>query len=192
MIRRALLTRLLVGPIWCSWKIVFKPYSYFELNLPSYSVLLYPNPNRYSVMPHTAHIPRSMLQRLLSFALMCTCMCAKGEMWVVTDHAHPVTNTTGHRVIVLDKQQRLEAHLTSKLPSDQTLAAATIQAYLTSPEGTRVQRELIQAQQGITDAWSVGVEKIPAVVVDRRYVVYGEPDVDKAIALIDRARSTQQ
>ncbi|MGH8391347.1 MAG: DUF1525 domain-containing protein, partial [Pseudomonas sp.] len=40
-----------------------------------------------------------------------------------------------------------------------------------------------------TDAWSVGVEKIPAVVIDRRYVVYGEADVAKAIAQIDRARS---
>jgi integrating conjugative element protein (TIGR03757 family) len=133
-----------------------------------------------------------MHQRLLAIALLGACACAQGETWVVTDHAHLVTNTAEHRLIVLDEQQRLEDHLTSKLPPDPTQAAATIQAYLASPEGTRVQQELIQAQQGMTDAWSLGVEKIPAVVVDRRYVVYGETDVTKAIALIDRARSAQQ
>lgn len=129
---------------------------------------------------------------LLAIALLSAAACAQGETWVVTDHAHPVTNTADHRVIVLDEQQRLEDHLTSKLPPDPTQAAATIQAYLASPEGTRLQHELTQAQQGITDAWSVGVEKIPAVVVDRRYVVYGEADADKAIALVDKARSEQQ
>lgn len=131
-------------------------------------------------------------QRLLTIALLSACACAQGDTWVVTDHAHPVTNTAEHRVIVLDEQQRLEAHLTSRLPSDQTLAAATIQAYLASPDGTRFQLELIQAQQGLTDAWNVGVEKVPAVVVDRRYVVYGEADVAKASALIDKARSAPQ
>jgi integrating conjugative element protein (TIGR03757 family) len=110
----------------------------------------------------------------------------------VSDKAHPVTNTANYRVISLDETQRLEKHLTSILPSDQTLAASTIQAYLASPEGTRFQLELTHAQQGITDAWSLGVEKIPAVVVDRRYVVYGEADVAKATALIDEARSDQQ
>ncbi|SET81373.1 TIGR03757 family integrating conjugative element protein [Pseudomonas graminis] len=131
-------------------------------------------------------------QRLLAIALLSACASAQGETWVVTDHAHPVTNTAQHRVIVLDEQQRLEAYLTSRLPSDPTKAASTIQVYLASPEGIRLQHELTQAQQGITDAWSIGVEKIPAVVVDRRYVVYGEPDVAKAIALVDRARSAPQ
>ena len=131
-------------------------------------------------------------QRLLAIALLCACAFAQGETWVFTDHAHLVTNTADHRVIFLDEQQRLEEHLTSKLPPDPTKAASTIQIYLASREGTRFQHELTQAQQGITDAWSLGVEKIPAVVVDRRYVVYGESDVAKASALIDKARSTPQ
>jgi integrating conjugative element protein (TIGR03757 family) len=143
-------------------------------------------------MFHTPVRRGLMHQRLLAIALLGACACAQGETWVVTDHAHLVTNTAEHRLIVLDEQQRLEDHLTSKLPPDPTQAAATIQAYLASPEGTRLQLELTQAQQGTTDAWSLGVEKIPAVVVDRRYVVYGEADADKAIALIDRTRSAQQ
>ena len=47
------------------------------------------------------------------------------------------------------------------------------------------------AYQGVADAWGLGIAKIPAVVVDRRYVVYGEPDVPRAVARINAYRSTQ-
>ncbi|WP_044275483.1 TIGR03757 family integrating conjugative element protein [Pseudomonas fluorescens] len=114
---------------------------------------------------------------------------AHAETWVITDQAHPVSVPTGVRIIRLDDQRRLEELLSQQLPNDQRQAEVTIQRYLASPAGKRLQSDLVQAQQGITDAWSVGVEKIPAVVVDRRYVVYGEADVAKAIAQIDRARS---
>jgi len=114
---------------------------------------------------------------------------AHAETWVITDQAHPVSVPTGVRIIRLDDQQRLEELLSQHLHNDQRQAEATIQRYLATPAGKRLQSDLVQAQQGITDAWSVGVEKIPAVVVDRRYVVYGEADAAKAIAQIDRARS---
>ncbi|MFY0038678.1 DUF1525 domain-containing protein [Acinetobacter baumannii] len=54
-----------------------------------------------------------------------------------------------------------------------------------------MQAELVKAQQDATDAWSLGVEKIPAVVVDRQYVVYGEPDVPRAVELIAKAWRTR-
>ncbi|QGF91716.1 TIGR03757 family integrating conjugative element protein [Pseudomonas sp. CFSAN084952] len=114
---------------------------------------------------------------------------AHAETWVITDQAHPVSVPTGVRITHLDDQQRLEELLSQQLPNDQRQAEATIQRYLATPVGKRLQSDLVQAQQGITDAWSVGVEKIPAVVVDRRYVVYGEAEVAKAIAQIDRARN---
>ena len=126
---------------------------------------------------------------LTSMALTLLSATAHAETWVITDQAHPVSAPTGVRIIRLDDQQRLEELLSQQLPNDQRQAEATIQRYLASPAGKRLQTDLVQAQQGITDAWSVGVEKIPAVVVDRRYVVYGEADVAKAIAQIDRARS---
>jgi integrating conjugative element protein (TIGR03757 family) len=143
-------------------------------------------------MFHTPLRRGLMQKRILAIALLSACARAQGETWVITDHAHPVTSTADHRVVLLDDQQRLEDHLTSKLPSDPTDATSSIQSYLASPEGTRFQHELTEAQQGITDAWSLGVERIPAVVVDRRYVVYGEADVDKAVALINKARSAAQ
>jgi integrating conjugative element protein (TIGR03757 family) len=47
------------------------------------------------------------------------------------------------------------------------------------------------AYQGVVDAWSLGIITIPAVVVDQRYVVYGEPDVAKAVVLIEAHLRTQ-
>lgn len=136
------------------------------------------------------HKPSRTTKHWLAFmALTFLSATAHAETWVITDQAHPVSVPTGVRIIRLDDQQRLEELLSQQLPNDQRQAEATIQRYLATPAGKRLQSDLVQAQQGTTDAWSVGVEKIPAVVVDRRYVVYGEADVAKAIAQIDRARS---
>lgn len=62
------------------------------------------------------------------------------------------------------------------------------QQLLNSPEGARLMAELASAQQGAADAWSIGITKVPAVVVDRQYVVYGQPDVAAAIKEIEAAR----
>ncbi|WP_016971169.1 TIGR03757 family integrating conjugative element protein [Pseudomonas tolaasii] len=126
---------------------------------------------------------------LLPLPLVLMSLGVQAETWVITDQAHPVSAPSGTRTILLDDQLRLEEQLSRELPADPRQAEATIQRYLASPAGKRLQSDLAQAQQGVTDAWSLGVEKLPAVVVDRRYVVYGEPDVAKAVALIDRARS---
>ncbi|CAD0264617.1 conserved exported hypothetical protein [Pseudomonas veronii] len=140
-------------------------------------------------MPHIHKPSPTTKHWLASMAFTFLSATAHAETWVITDQAHPVSVPTGVRIIRLDDQQRLEELLSQQLPNDQRQAEVTIQRYLASPAGKRLQSDLVQAQQGITDAWSVGVEKIPAVVVDRRYVVYGEADVAKAIAQIDRARS---
>ena len=56
---------------------------------------------------------------------------------------------------------------------------------------TILQRRLASAYQGVTDAWSLGITSLPAVVVDQRYVVYGEPDVARAVARIEQHRRPQ-
>ena len=54
--------------------------------------------------------------------------------------------------------------------------------------GADLQGRIRQAYQGVADAWGLGIAKIPAVVVDRRYVVYGEADVARALAHIEEYR----
>ncbi|SFY32004.1 integrating conjugative element protein, PFL_4709 family [Azotobacter vinelandii] len=126
---------------------------------------------------------------LCVFVAMAAITSAQAETWVVTDRAHPVTLPAGVRLIQLDEQQRLEDLLSRSLPDDPEQAARAAQRVMNSPQGQRLQQELAKAQQDLTDAWSVGVAKIPAVVVDRRYVVYGQPDVAAALRLIEARRT---
>lgn len=112
------------------------------------------------------------------------------EVWVVTDSAHPVRASSGVRVTELDAAARIEGELAIQLPADATRAAALVQQRM-ARGGLALQRELAAAYQGVIDAWSAGVTKIPAVIVDRRYIVYGERDVERALRAIERYRSSK-
>ncbi|MCQ9391050.1 TIGR03757 family integrating conjugative element protein [Pseudomonas viridiflava] len=111
---------------------------------------------------------------------------AHAETWVVTDRKHLVQVPSGARLILLDDSERLEAKLSEGLPADPHRAAAIMQQRIRSNYAQRLQQDLVAAQQNLVDAWTVGVTKIPAVVVDRKYVVYGETDVGSAIQSIAR------
>lgn len=128
----------------------------------------------------------------LPLSLVLLPVTVPADALVVTDRAHPVTAAVSTHIVLLDQQLRLEAELSRALPPDPQQAAAIIQNRLNSPSGKRLQSDLAKAQQDLTNAWRLGIEKIPALVVDRRYVVYGEPDVAKALELINRARSQSQ
>lgn len=137
-----------------------------------------------------------ILHRLISRSAIATLLFLSGvsqaETWAITDQSIPLNAPSNARVIHLDDQQRLESMLSQALPGDPNLTPETIQRYLSSLTGKRLQNDLIEAQQGITDAWSLCIEKIPAVVVDRRYVIYGETDVAKAVERINQARGSLQ
>lgn len=143
-------------------------------------------------MPTRQVFIRIPLNVVLSLAILFTPTLTHAQTWVITDQAHPTTPSGPARIILLDHQQQLEAELSRALPTDPHQAATITQSRLNTPSGKRLQIDLAKAQQDLTDAWSLGITKIPAVVVDRRYVVYGEPDVEKALALINNARSQSQ
>jgi integrating conjugative element protein (TIGR03757 family) len=106
---------------------------------------------------------------------------------VFSDHAHPVTNNAANQVIWLDAPAQLEAQFTASLPKEAPDAALEVQQHLRQhPE---FQHQLTAAYQGVVDAWNLGVTTLPAVVLDNRYVVYGEPDVAHAVARIAAYRS---
>jgi len=113
---------------------------------------------------------------------------ASAQVWVITDSLHPVTGSaSAHRVIQLDAAQRIEAELSVNLPTDPQQATALVQKRL-QHGGTSLQQRLREAYQGITDAWSMGITTLPAVVVEQRYVIYGGANLDKALATIDQYR----
>ena len=115
---------------------------------------------------------------------------AAAEVLVITDSGHPVQVAAGTRVIELDLPARIEAELAARLPTDPTQAAAIVQQRLREG-GQDLQRRLGRAYQDVTQAWGLGITKVPAVVVDRHYVVYGESDVARAAARIETYRRTQ-
>ncbi|WAG81602.1 TIGR03757 family integrating conjugative element protein [Metapseudomonas furukawaii] len=117
-------------------------------------------------------------------------MVLANDILAVTDSRHPVQAPAGVRVIELDLPMRIEAELTADLSSDAQRSAALIQRRLRDG-GVVLQQRIGSAYQGVVDAWSLGITMIPAVVVDKRYVVYGEPDVASAVALIEAHRRAQ-
>jgi integrating conjugative element protein (TIGR03757 family) len=112
------------------------------------------------------------------------------DILVVTDSQHPVQVPISARLIELDQPARIKAELAAHLPADPARSAALVQRRL-KDGGNALQTRMGTAYQGVVDAWSLGIITIPAVVVDQRYVVYGEPDVAKAVALIEAHRRTQ-
>ena len=132
---------------------------------------------------------RRPLAAVLCLALLAPVAVA-ADVLVVTDSRHPVQAPAGVRVIELDQPAHIEAELTARLPADPAQAEALVRQRLLDG-GADLQRRIGQAYQGVADAWGLGVVKIPAVVVYRRYVVYGEPDVTRAVARIDTYRSAR-
>ncbi len=105
---------------------------------------------------------------------------AHAETWVITDRNHPVQAQAHVQLILLDESEQLEAKLSEGLPPNQQQAIAIMQQRLKSSDAQRLQRDLALAQQDLVDAWSMGVTKVPAVVVDRKFVVYGETNATAA------------
>jgi integrating conjugative element protein (TIGR03757 family) len=114
---------------------------------------------------------------------------AVADVLVVTDSRHPIKTMGGERIIELDLPGRIEADLSAGLPVDPVQAEAIVQQRLREGKES-LPRRIRGAYQDVADAWGLGITKIPAVVVDRRYVVYGEPDVTRSVARIDTYRST--
>jgi len=129
-----------------------------------------------------------MRLRLMSCFLLLLASNANAQVWVVTDSQHPVTGSaSAQRVIQLDAAQQIETELSANLPADPKQAATLVQQRL-NQGGQTLQQRLRAAYQEITDAWSMGITTLPAVVVDQHYVVYGEVDVDKALVRIQQYR----
>ncbi|VFR17549.1 FIG01211007: hypothetical protein [plant metagenome] len=112
------------------------------------------------------------------------------EITVFTDRTVTLKATDGATVVRLDAAQEIEANLAADLPADPRRAQAIVQDRL-KQGGIRLQRDLASAYQGVADAWSLSVSTVPAVVVDRRHVIYGEPDVARAVARIEEYRRVQ-
>jgi integrating conjugative element protein (TIGR03757 family) len=131
---------------------------------------------------------RSCLAVSAAFALGLSNKADATDIWVVTDRAHPLVGSHGVRVIQIDAASQIEAELNAHLPNNEQEASAIARQRLSNGVAD-LSRRLTVAYQELTDAWSLGITKVPAVVVDHRYVVYGTLDIELAVSLIDHYRS---
>ncbi|RED02021.1 TIGR03757 family integrating conjugative element protein [Ectopseudomonas oleovorans] len=142
-----------------------------------------------SIFPPTGSA--GLKARLLGFVLATACVpLATADVLAISDAAHPLVNSAEARIVLLDAPERLEQQLSEGLPADPRQAAAIMQQRMRSASAQQLGRDLAKAHQNVADAWSLGVAKLPAVVVDRQYVIYGQHDVAAAVASIERFRST--
>lgn len=122
-------------------------------------------------------------------AALFACSASAAEVWVITDRQHSVQGTP-NRLIELDAPAHIEAELSADLPNDRRQAAELVQHRL-KDGGSALQQRLASAYQGVADAWSLGITTIPAVVVDQRYVIYGDTNLDQALTRVERYRKEQ-
>ncbi|WP_409995143.1 TIGR03757 family integrating conjugative element protein [Pseudomonas aeruginosa] len=127
---------------------------------------------------------------LAVFAALLFSSAQAADVIAFTDAQHPVSNAGGARVVLLDAPTGLEASLGAQLPVDPAQAEAIVRQRL-AQGGSGLQQQLAAAYQGVADAWGLGIATIPAVVVDRRFVIYGDPDVAHAVASINTYRSAR-
>ncbi len=138
---------------------------------------------------------RSMINGLCQFLACCMLLVSAhtkaADFLVFTDQRHPVFVSNDVPVIYLDAAAEIEAELASGLPADPRRAEAIVRQQL-GDGGTDLQARLASAYQSVVDAWNLGISKLPAVVVEGRYVLYGDTDVARAIATIEAYKRAQQ
>lgn len=126
------------------------------------------------------------------FALVwiATASADEAEVRIYTIRSIPISAPPEATIVHLDDAGAIEEELSAGLSHDPALAITTARQRL-ADGGARLQRDLAAAYEGIAEAWSLGITTLPAVVVDRRYIIYGEADVARAIAQIETFRRTQ-
>ena len=87
------------------------------------------------------------------------------------------------KYFMLDKGDKLTSSLDDILPTDLKSAAKFMNEYSNSPEGKTKIRAIVDGYQGVGRAYGVGVKKLPAIVFDEEYVVYGTTNVKDALKL---------
>ncbi|WP_210525931.1 TIGR03757 family integrating conjugative element protein [Pantoea ananatis] len=112
---------------------------------------------------------------------------------IYTDHAHPVTGELSPDVTVteLDAPDLILAQQFGPLSANAAQAEQQARAVIASQAFRQGQQALAASYAGVAHAWSLGLEKYPAVVFDDKWVVYGTTDVAAARAKLDAWREKQ-
>ncbi|WP_287919173.1 TIGR03757 family integrating conjugative element protein [Comamonas sp.] len=96
--------------------------------------------------------------------------------------AVPQTPAYKLQVYRLDVMALIEHQLSQGLPAVETDALAHLQR-MEAQIRRKYQAQIVNAANGMTMAIHYKLDRLPAVVINRQAVIYGVPDVDKALAI---------
>ena len=138
------------------------------------------------------HHPRRWLAAFGLSACLAGPALAGPAIEVFTTAGEPAVNVpSGVAVIELDAPGRLDAELSQDLPADPDVAAALMRERMSTPDWQETADRYADSYLGLARAWQLGLEKVPAVVIDGRYVIYGQPDVAEALREAERLRGQE-
>jgi integrating conjugative element protein (TIGR03757 family) len=90
------------------------------------------------------------------------------------------------QVYRLDAMTLIEEQLSQGLPAVEAQALAVLQR-MESEIRRKYQAQIINASNGMTLAIHYRLDRLPAVVIDRKAVIYGVPDVERALAIYQQS-----
>ena len=111
------------------------------------------------------------------------------EVVAFTLSSMPLRGTGGAAVHVLDARDGHAEAFGAGLPDDPERALAEVKRRMATAEGRATLARIAAAAAGNALAGRLGIEKLPAVVVDGRYVVYGMRDVARAVERVEAWRA---
>ena len=116
-----------------------------------------------------------------------------GDVVAFTLSSMPLRAAGGAQVHVLDARDGHAEAFGAGLPGDPERALAEVKRRMATAEGRAALARIAAAAAGNALAGRLGIEKLPAVVVDGRYVVYGMRDVARAVEGVEawRAEATR-
>lgn len=110
--------------------------------------------------------------------LFLTSVSIPAQTVIYTTARYPVENPEPGVVIqVLEDIHSLEQSLFPALSQHPEQAEQRAREWMKQPDWREQEARLTRAYQSLLDAYALGIEKVPAVVLDERYVVYGTTDI---------------
>ena len=131
------------------------------------------------------------INALLPLLLLSAHLCmaeSSSAVWVFTTEQLPAIKRLDlvDQVFVLDDIERPLQALSFQYPGSEDKARQQANTILNSPQGQILLEQVKRNALSVAIAWQSGITRLPAVLVDEQYVVYGEYNVQAALDRVDR------
>lgn len=131
------------------------------------------------------HLP---LFLFILFAAQTAC----AQAVIFTTPEYPVDEPEpGVLVQILENVHTLEQSLFPALSESPAKAEQQARMRMKQPDWQEQEARLSRAYQALTDAHALGIQKVPAVVFNDKYVIYGTTDAWLAQQMVDTWRELQ-